>query len=145
MKTETGAPNRKRIRTAKHTDVETALLMWFKGVRSKNFPVSGPMLQEKAADLAKGLGVDDFVGGSGSLERFKKRHDICFRVICGESASVTSDQTDQWTSTRLPRLLDEYTPDDIYNADESGLFYRLLPDKSLVMKGESCNGGKQSK
>ena len=35
----------------------------------------------------------------------------------------TSDQTDEWTSTTLPRLLDEYTPDDIYNADESGLFY----------------------
>jgi len=81
--------------------------MWLKDVLSKNFPVAGPMLQEKAADLAKGLGVDDFVGGSGWLERFNKRHDICFRVLCGESASATNDQTDQWTSTTVPRLLDE--------------------------------------
>jgi len=65
--------------------------------------------------------------------------------LSGESASVTNDRTDQWTSTTLPRLLDEYTSDDIYNADESGLFYRMLPDKSLVMKCESYNGGKRSR
>ena len=59
LKTETCASTRKRIRTAKHTDVETALLMWFKDVRSKNFPFSGPNLQKKVADLAKGLGVEN--------------------------------------------------------------------------------------
>ena len=33
----------------------------------------------------------------------------------------------------------------MYNADEFGLFFKLLPDKSFVHKKESCHGGKQSK
>jgi len=36
----------------------------------------------------------------------------------------------------LPHLLDDYTSDDIYNTDKSGLFYHMLPDKLLLMKGE---------
>ena len=38
LKTEIGAPTRKRIRSAKHTDVETTLLMWFKNVPLKQLP-----------------------------------------------------------------------------------------------------------
>ena len=145
LQTDTGAPRRKRVRTSKHSDVESALILWFKDKRSQNIPLSGPMLQQKAIDLAKSLGVDDFVGGSGWLDRFKKRFDISFRVLCGESECVTSDMTDHWSSVTLPHLLQEYAPEDIFNADESGLFYRLLPNKSLVSKGETCHGGKQSK
>lgn len=32
---------------------------------------------------------------------------------------------------------------NVFNADESGLFYRLLPDKTLQFKGEKCHGGKK--
>ena len=46
-----------------------------------------------------------------------------------------------WTSRQLPDLLDKFSPDDIFNADETGLFWKCLPDKS----GERCSGGKRSK
>lgn len=39
----------------------------------------------------------------------------------------------------------EYSPKDIFNGDETGLFYRMLPTKSFVAKGETCVGGKMSK
>lgn len=29
--------------------------------------------------------------------------------------------------------------------DESGLFYKMMPDKTLKFKGEKCTGGKMSK
>lgn len=38
-----------------------------------------------------------------------------------------------------------YEPDDIYNADETALFFKSLPDKTFTFKGEKCHGGKQSK
>ncbi|XP_008180069.1 tigger transposable element-derived protein 4-like [Acyrthosiphon pisum] len=44
----------------------------------------------------------------------------------------------------LPLLLREYAPDDVYNADEFGLFFKLMPDKSFVFKNETCHGGKLS-
>ena len=38
-----------------------------------------------------------------------------------------------------------YEPHDVYNADETGLFFNMLPDRTLACKGESCHGGKHSK
>ena len=38
-----------------------------------------------------------------------------------------------------------YEPRDVYNADEMGLLFNVLPDRSLAHKGESCHGGKHSK
>jgi hypothetical protein len=45
----------------------------------------------------------------------------------------------------LPSLLGGYEPRDIYNADETGLFFNVLPDRTLAHKAESCHGGKYSK
>lgn len=33
----------------------------------------------------------------------------------------------------------------IYNVDETGLFYELLPTRALDVKGQPCSGGKHSK
>jgi hypothetical protein len=38
-----------------------------------------------------------------------------------------------------------YEPRDVYNEDETGLFFNVLPDRTLVYKGESCDGRKNSK
>ncbi|GBO31506.1 Tigger transposable element-derived protein 4 [Araneus ventricosus] len=45
----------------------------------------------------------------------------------------------------LPGLLQEYSPDNIFNADETGLFFKALPDKTAVFPGEAGHGGKPSK
>ena len=38
-----------------------------------------------------------------------------------------------------------YEPHDVHNVDETGLFFNVLPDRTLACKGESCHGGKHSK
>ena len=45
----------------------------------------------------------------------------------------------------LPALLADYDPCDVFNADETGLFFKCLPEKTLAFKGEKCHGGKRSK
>ena len=52
--------------------------------------------------------------------------------------------SDDWKQILEP-LLNQYDPNDIFNADETGLFWRLLPDKTHAVKGETCSGGKKSK
>ncbi|XP_064421751.1 tigger transposable element-derived protein 4-like [Latimeria chalumnae] len=84
---------RKRMRTAKHPDVEEALFLWFKNARAQDVPVSGPILQIKAEKLATGLGHTDFKCSNGWLDRFKERHSITFHAICGEANSVKSGET----------------------------------------------------
>jgi hypothetical protein len=38
-----------------------------------------------------------------------------------------------------------YSEEDIYNADETGVFYNTTPDSTFKFKGEKCEGGKMSK
>ncbi|KAH7965853.1 hypothetical protein HPB49_011447 [Dermacentor silvarum] len=49
---ETFAKDRERIRTAKHPDLEAALLAWIKEKRSQDIPLSGPIIVAKVADFA---------------------------------------------------------------------------------------------
>ncbi|KAK9719728.1 CENP-B N-terminal DNA-binding domain [Popillia japonica] len=58
--------------------------------------------------------------------------------------TVSEENVDAWMG-RLPELLQNYEPRNIFNADEFGLFFKLMPDKSYVFKGETCHGGKASK
>ena len=53
--------------------------------------------------------------------------------------------TNAWNETSLPKTLSRYKLEDIYNANEFGLFYQGLPKKTLHMKGEKYSGGKHSK
>ena len=49
-----------------------------------------------------------------------------------------------WQS-KLLRLCVGYEPQNIFNMDEMGLFYRSLPDKSLAVCGTETHGGRHSK
>ena len=73
------------------------------------------------------------------------RYDVSFKNISGESKSVTEEMTAPWTETTLPTILSRYPLENIFSADEFGLFYQCLRNKTLHLKGEKGSGGKYSK
>ena len=99
------------MRTAAYPELEDALLTWHRMVRDQNIPVSGPMLQHKAEDLDKKLGVPDFTCINGWLSRLKERHTITSKKICGEAQSSPKADIEQWRNTNLPTILEQYHPD----------------------------------
>ncbi|XP_072172602.1 tigger transposable element-derived protein 4-like [Diadema setosum] len=137
-------PSHKRFRTAALDDVEEALIKWFRDVRDKNLPVSGPLLKEKVEFFATSLG-HEFKASNGWLARFKERHNIHQLQVCGDSAGVDEVTVDAWRTESLPTIVKDYDQHDIYNADETGLFYRMTPDKTLAFSGTECHGTKQNK
>jgi hypothetical protein len=68
--------------------------------------------------------AENFKGSNEWLDRFKKRHGLEYKSVCGERASVDEGTVDCWKSVTLVRYLEGYKPIDIFNADETGIFFQ---------------------
>ena len=76
--------------------------------------------------------------------KFKTRRGIGFHNMKGEAKAVNPETMDAWKNTVLPKFIEEYSHDDIYNTDEPHVFYQLQPSKYLVFKDEDGRNGKCS-
>ena len=132
-------------------DLDKACNIWFLQQRSKGAPVSGPLLQEKALQLFPQLylhhEVGTFKGSSGWLHKFCRRHGIRTVQLQGESLSANTSAIQPFKCD-LFKIIETrgYTKDQIFNADETGLWWRMLPSRSLVSVDErNPKNFKQSK
>ena len=96
------------------------------------------MLLSEANEIALKYNYDKFTASNGWLQRFSNWHQIKFANLHGESAEVSIEAVQQW-KTKLPEICAGYHPRDIFNCNETGVFFRALPKKSLIP-----NGGEQS-
>ncbi|GFW91938.1 tigger transposable element-derived protein 4 [Trichonephila clavipes] len=111
--------------------------------RGQNIPMGGSLLKGKSKAFAKELGIE-FSASEGWLTNFKKRNGIVFKKMCVESSSVVINVCSKWQNS-LSDLIKEYEPRNISNTDETGLFFKCLPEKTFTFKKEKCHGGKHSK
>ena len=91
------------------------------------------------------MNVENFKASVGWLDRWKKRFNVSFKTVSGESNACTDEMVAPWEQTTLPTILSKYDLNQIYSADEFGLFYRTQPNKSQHLKNENCVCGKHSK
>ena len=141
--------NKTRMQTGKFPALEEALYKWFLGIRSQNIPVSQEMLRVKALHFYnearnKGVYFSNFEASQGWLENFQERYNISSKHIHGESESADLEQVNKGRES-LQELLIGHDLNDIYNADETGLFFRLGPDQTLATKSDNAKGFKKDK
>lgn len=101
-------------------------------------------MRQKAREYACVLSINYFKAIVGRLNRFKARHEIG-KVLRGESASADDNSAPAWMLASLTGILKDCPSADVFNTDEIGLFYEMLPSPTLDFKGSRCPGGKQSK
>ena len=136
--------NRKRSRVSTRDDIDTALMRWYTQARSNKIPVTGPLLMSKAKALSEELGVDE-APSRAWLQRWCRRHQIQYKKAHGEKQSHDQEAADHWVKNVWPEVFQKYKTDDIYNCDETGVFFRALPDSGMVHKSEKPSGSKISK
>ena len=65
-----------------------------------------------------------------------------FHFFSGEAAEADIAGAANFRETTLKTLLETYAPKDIFNADESGIYFRALPNSTYVNeKGKKCLKG----
>ncbi|XP_050699783.1 tigger transposable element-derived protein 1-like [Eriocheir sinensis] len=132
--------------------MEKLLAQWIQHQNKTNVPISMAIIQAKAVSLYKdvqGEGEKDkgktFQGSSGWFSNFKRRYG--FHNLTGEAASANVAAAKTYPAT-LKAIIEEggYTAKQIFNIDETCLYWKKLPSRTYISVEESrAPGFKASK
>ncbi|KAF2900123.1 hypothetical protein ILUMI_06064 [Ignelater luminosus] len=141
---ENALRNRKTLRKPKLELLDNTLWMWFCQERRKGTPISGPIIKEKAIALHKKVEAEsEFAVSEGWIDRWKTRHGVRFVSISGEKLSADAEAAKEF-SVKFQEIVEEneLLPWQVYNIDETGLNYKMLPNKTLAASNETVAGTK---
>lgn len=97
-------------------------------MQARQLPVSGYLISTMALRFARGMHIEEeFKASKGWFDRFVSRKSLRSFNLHGEAASI--DINVDSIQNRLQELRDiiaEYEPRDVFNLDETGLFYNQI-------------------
>jgi hypothetical protein len=120
-------------------------------MRRARFPESPSLAIAKAKSIASTLSISDsnFKASWQCLSRFRTRRGLHKMLLHGEGIEVDKNDPELLSALEeLYSIIAQYDPENVYNMDETGLFFRLLPRYSILMPNEdisSTRGKKKAK
>lgn len=142
---ESGLKSRQTMKTGEFKDVETALYRWFLQERHRNSVITADVLKQKALSFYSQIyGKEDFQASDGWLAKFKARHGIRLLSISGEKVSSDHAAVEPFVQMFKKRIEElGLTAEQVYNADETGLFWKMLPRQTYVHRNEAGADGRK--
>ena len=116
------------MRMTENEEVSNIMLEFVIKCRAQNIPVTSPMLQAKAAEIASSLQIVKLSASNGWLEAFWRQNNINFRALYDESANVDKEAADDW-KRHLAAVVEIFVIEDQFNADGTAVFYLQLGSK----------------
>ena len=104
----------KSLKTLPLEQLETILLAWFKQVCTANTSIDGSHQKLEVPHVATHLGIDSFWASNGWINHYKKRHNLVYKTMLEESATVNPETVIDWKSEKLPKIVNRYQPKDIF-------------------------------
>jgi hypothetical protein len=113
-------------------ELDKALQIWTSQAVATGLPLTDMILQQKGLELAQMLNIneDQIKFSNGWVWRFKQRNGLKNVKFSGEANSAPIETLPE-ERIRLRALLAKYNKEDVYNADETGLFFRMEPNQTL--------------
>lgn len=134
----------KRQRVVSQPKLDEALCNWIFQCQNRRIMLSGELIKQKArifADLMQlGNAAPEF--SNGWLFKFQARHQLKSLKLHGEAGSADMIAITEQLPSIIAKLR-EYRRCDIYNMDETGLFYRMSPDRTIA--AQQIEGSKKDK
>ncbi|XP_039450534.1 jerky protein homolog-like [Culex pipiens pallens] len=148
---ENGVKERRTVKTAKLVTLEDCLFVWILQERLKKHILLPDIVRAKGEQMFRSLkeqGVYDeeqtFTASNGWYDRFRKRYGLKMAGIKGECASSDTAAFEKFKARLMQLIIDNnYEKFEIYNADESALFVKLLPSRTLIMNDEDIAEGRK--
>lgn len=114
--------------------------LWFVQTRANSVILTDAFVATKALQFADALGINtpdkkEFAASDGWLQRFKQRHNIKSYRLHGEASSAPVQDLDAFRR-ELREVTKKYNKNNIFNCDETGLFFRMAPNKTLAQAPE---------
>ena len=131
-------PGTKRLRTGDYPELEQCLYLWLIDKLKNGVSISDTILIRQAKIFGPCLSISDleFSYSQGWLEKFKSRYNIRQFEKQGESDSVDLKVYEEGKKIICEKV-NKFSLDDVFNFDETALFYRLQPNKTLSNKATS--------
>jgi hypothetical protein len=79
------------------------------------------------------------------LFRFWERYGISWEVVSGDEKSANINAAKIWKEEKLLEIVRLYKAEEVFSADKTAYFYKILPDRTMAYEGEKCSGGRRSK
>eukprot|EP00961_Rhodomonas_salina_P158862 2138731-Rhodomonas_salina.1 len=113
----------------------------FSTVKKFNQVLSCAVVKVHAIKIAKQLGISEFKALQGWLYRHNKNYGFKSLLLSGEGDDVDpSDPVIQKEIGNIKQLLKGLDPETIYNMDQTGLFYKKMPNSTYFTRGEMKSG-----
>ncbi|GAV09616.1 hypothetical protein RvY_19121 [Ramazzottius varieornatus] len=139
-------PNRKTTKVnLQFPQIDEQCLKFLKMAREKRIPVRPVFLMNVATFVASTLAIADFRCSWGWYDKFCGRHNVNLKQLHGEESSTDLIALEQWLTVDLPALLELIHPENIWNCDETGIWWRNAGTKSLVFGNKQDKGIKIAK
>ena len=94
--------------------------------------LTGNLLLEKARQIAR-KGFDEAEISAldiNWINRFKNRRNIVHKKLHGEASSAALTAASYWKDNVLDIIRANSQDKDIFNLDETGIFYKMLPNST---------------
>lgn len=119
-----------RRRKERWPELERALIDWIQRAE-KQIIVSQEVIRTKAKQFWPEIYPDEDMPGftNGWLIGFQNRANIKWRPQHGEAGSLAEDSDK--IMAKIRRFIAAYSPQDVFNCDESSLYWKLTPDRGL--------------
>ena len=132
-----------RVRDITLIKMEKALNIWIEDLNQRNIPVDSYLIKDKAKTLYDHFSDDEnkennsFMASKGWFENFKKRFALHNIRMTGEAASADHVAADAYPA-EFAKVIEEkgYRPEQVFNADETGLWWKKMPSRTFIAKEE---------
>lgn len=141
------AKNTSYIRDEAVIKMEKALAVWMENANRRRIPMSQSFIREKAMSLYARFVPDNdtshhFKASRGWFNNFRRRYGYHNVTMSGEAASADQEAAKEYPKT-FADIVEEggYLPEQVFNADETGLYWKKMPARTYISTAEKSAPG----